>query len=395
MKKSIRDIDVKGKTVIVRCDFNVPLNDKSEITDDIRITGSIPTISYLLEHDAKIVLLSHLGRPNGEPDLKYSLKPVAERLSEVLSREVIFHSVPQVVNEEVKEKVKSLKEGEIILLENVRFRKEETKNGEGFSKELADLADIFVNDAFGTAHRANSSTVGIADYIPAVSGLLIKKEVEFLGDAIRNPERPFLAIMGGAKVSDKILVIESLLEKVDCLIIGGGMSYTFFKAQGYEIGTSILDEKSISLAENLLQKAKDKGVKILLPVDIIGAKEFKNEAETEFFDVDKMPCDYMGLDIGPKSIKLFSDEIEKAKTVIWNGPVGVFEMPNFAEGTIRIAEALAKCQGVTIIGGGDSAAAVAQFGFAQDMTHISTGGGASLEFLEGKELPGIAALQDM
>lgn len=394
MKQTIRDIDVKHKRVIVRCDFNVPLNEEGAITDDIRITSALPTINYLLENGAKVILMSHLGRPDGEANMKYSLKPVADRLSELLKKKIAFVSVPEVVNGEVKKTADSLNDGDVMLLENVRFRKEETKNNPEFAKELADLAEIFVNDAFGTAHRAHASTAGIADYIPAVSGFLIEKEVQFLGNAVENPERPFVAIMGGAKVGDKILVIENLLKKVDTLIIGGGMAYTFFKAKGYEIGTSILDEANIHLAESLLKKAEEKGVKLLLPVDIKAAKEFNNNAESAVFDVDMIPADYMGLDIGPKSCVLFRDEILKAKTVIWNGPVGVFEMSNFADGTIKIAEALADSKAVTIIGGGDSAAAVAQFGMADKMTHISTGGGASLEFLEGKELPGVAVLQD-
>lgn len=394
MKQTIRDIDVRDKRVIVRCDFNVPLNEDGAITDDIRITSALPTINYLLDNGAKVILMSHLGRPDGEANMKYSLKPVADRLSELLKKKITFVSVPEVVNEEIKKTAESLNDGDVMLLENVRFRKEETKNKPEFSKELADLAEIFVNDAFGTAHRAHASTAGIADYIPAVSGFLIEKEVQFLGNAVENPERPFVAIMGGAKVGDKILVIENLLKKVDTLIIGGGMAYTFFKAQGYEIGTSILDAANIHLAESLLKKAEEMGVKLLLPVDIKAAKEFNNDAESAIFDVEKIPADYMGLDIGPRSCGLFRDEILKAKTVIWNGPVGVFEMSNFADGTIKIAEALADSNAVTIIGGGDSAAAVAQFGMADKMTHISTGGGASLEFLEGKELPGVAVLQD-
>lgn len=393
MKKTVRDIDVKGKRVIVRCDFNVPLNGDGKITDDIRITSALPTISYLIDHGAKVILMSHLGRPDGEANVKYTLKPVADRLSELLGKEIRFISAPEVVNEEVIQAAQELPTGEVLLLENVRFRKEETKNGANFSKELADLAEIFVNDAFGTAHRAHSSTAGIAEYLPAVSGFLIEKEVKFLGNAVENPERPFIAIMGGAKVGDKILVIENLLEKVDTLIIGGGMVYTFLKAQGYEIGKSILEADKIDLAAELLKKAEEKGVRLLLPIDVKAAKEFNNESESAEFDCNQIPADWMGLDIGEKSISLFSDEIKKAKTVIWNGPVGVFEMPNFAKGTIKIAEALADSDAVTIIGGGDSAAAVEQFGLADKMTHISTGGGASLEFLEGKELPGIAVLQ--
>lgn len=394
MKKTVRDIDVKGKKVIVRCDFNVPQDKEGNITDDIRITSALPTISYLIEQGAKVILMSHLGRPDGEANMKYTLKPVADRLSELLGKSVLFISAPEVVSEEVSKAAAGLAEGEVMLLENVRFRKEETKNGENFSKELADLAELFVNDAFGTAHRAHSSTAGVADYLPAVSGFLIEKEVKFLGSAVEAPERPFVAIMGGAKVKDKILVIENLLAKVDTLIIGGGMAFTFLKAKGYEIGKSILDAERIDYAAELMKKADEKGVKILLPVDVVAAKEFSNDVETAEFAAEAIPAEWMGLDVGPKSAQLFSEELKNAKTVIWNGPVGAFEMSNFAQGTIAVAKALAEAEAVTIIGGGDSAAAVEQFGYADKMTHISTGGGASLEFLEGKELPGIAVLQD-
>ncbi len=393
-KKTIRDIDVRGKKVIVRCDFNVPLDDKGNITDDIRITAALPTIQYLIENKAKIILMSHMGRPDGEANMKYTLKPVAERLVKLLGQPVAFVSSPAVVDEHVKAAADRLGEGHVLLLENLRFRKEETKNGEEFSKELASLAEIFVNDAFGTAHRAHSSTAGIAAFLPAISGFLIEKEVKFLGGAVENPERPFVAIMGGSKVGDKILVIENLLKKVDTLIIGGGMMFTFFKAQGLEIGKSILDADNVGLAADLMKKAEEAGVKLLLPVDTVAATEFSNEAEADVYAKDAIPADRMGMDIGPESIKLFEEEIAKAKTIIWNGPVGVFEMPSFAEGTRSIAEALADSDGVTIIGGGDSAAAVELFGLAEEMTHISTGGGASLEFLEGKELPGIAVLED-
>ena len=393
-KKTIRDIDVRGKKVIVRCDFNVPLDDKGNITDDIRIAAALPTIQYLIENKAKIILMSHMGRPDGEANMKYTLKPVAERLVKLLGQPVAFVSSPAVVDEHVKAAADRLGEGHVLLLENLRFRKEETKNGEEFSKELASLAEIFVNDAFGTAHRAHSSTAGIAAFLPAVSGFLIEKEVKFLGGAVENPERPFVAIMGGSKVGDKILVIENLLKKVDTLIIGGGMMFTFFKAQGLEIGKSILDADNVGLAADLMKKAEEAGVKLLLPVDTVAATEFSNEAEADVYAKDAIPADRMGMDIGPESIKLFEEEIAKAKTIIWNGPVGVFEMPSFAEGTRSIAEALADSDGVTIIGGGDSAAAVELFGLAEEMTHISTGGGASLEFLEGKELPGIAVLED-
>lgn len=393
MKKTVKDIDVKGKKIIARCDFNVPQKE-GEITDDTRIRAALPTIEYLIEEGAAVILMSHLGRPEGEPNMKYTLKPVAKRISELLGKEVIFAESPVVVDDDVRAKAASLKEGEVMLLENVRFRKEETKNGAEFAKELASLADIFVNDAFGTAHRAHASTAGVADYLPAVSGFLIEKEVKFLGNAVENPKRPFVAIMGGAKVGDKISVIENLLKKVDTLIIGGGMAYTFYKALGYEIGTSILDKDSIGLAKSLLERAEEKGVKLLIPVDVLCAKEFKNETETLICDSDDMPEDMMGMDIGPKTIELYKKEIERAQTVVWNGPMGVFEMENFAKGTLEIAKALGESEAVTIIGGGDSAAAVEQFGLADKMTHISTGGGASLEFLEGKELPGIAVLEE-
>ena len=393
MKKTVRDIEVKGKRVLVRCDFNVPMQD-GKITDDTRIVSAQPTINYLTEHGAKVILLSHMGRPKGEPVKEYSLQPVARKLSELTGKNVIFAASDKVVDDSVETAAANLAEGEIMLLENVRFRKEETKNEASFAKELASLGDIFVNDAFGTAHRAHASTAGIADYLPCVSGFLIEKEVKFLGSAVENPKRPFVAIMGGAKVGDKIPVIENLLKKVDVLIIGGGMSYTFFKAEGLEIGTSILDEDNVQLASQLLKKAEESGVKMLLPVDTICAKEFKNDTEFAAFDKDKIPSDYMGMDIGPKTIKLYEEAIAKAATVVWNGPMGVFEMPNFAKGTRAIAEALAESDAVTIIGGGDSAAACEQFGLKDKMTHISTGGGASLEFLEGKTLPGIAVIQD-
>ncbi len=394
MKKTVKDIEVKGKKVIVRCDFNVPFDKEGNISDDTRITSSMPTIEHLVKQGAKVILMSHLGRPDGEPNMKYTLKPVADRLSQLLGKEVKFISEPTVTGPEVVKAASTLVDGEVMLLENVRFRKEETKNGKEFSKELADLADIFVNDAFGTAHRAHSSTAGVAEFLPAVSGFLIEKELEFLGSAVESPKRPFCAIMGGAKVSDKILVIESLLEKVDSLIIGGGMMFTFLKAKGYDIGTSLLEADKVDLAKELMEKAAAKGVNLLLPVDTLAGKEFKNETDFIAVDVDKMPADRMGLDIGPKSIEIFAKEIKNAKTVIWNGPMGVFEMDNFAKGTIAVAQAMAEADAITVIGGGDSAAAVQQFNLADKMTHISTGGGASLEFLEGKELPGVAVLQD-
>ena len=393
MKKTVKDINVAGKKVLVRCDFNVPMKD-GMITDDRRITSALPTIEYLSAEGAAVILMSHMGRPKGEPKPEYSLKPVADRLTELLGREVIFAASPQVVDENVKKMADDLEGGQIMLLENVRYRAEETKNEEPFTGELASLGEIFVNDAFGTAHRAHCSTAGLAKYMPSVSGFLIEKEVKFLGDALEAPERPFVAIMGGAKVGDKIPVIENLLKKVDTLIIGGGMSYTFFKAMGYEIGTSILDEESIGLAGELMKKAEAAGVELLIPVDTVCAKESDNNSEKAVFDRDKIPADMMGMDIGPDTIKLYCDVISRAKTIVWNGPAGVFEMPSFAEGTKAIAGALAESDAVTVIGGGDSAAAVEQFGFADKMTHISTGGGASLEFLEGKELPGISCLED-
>ena len=393
MKKTVRDIDVKGKKVIERCDFNVPMAD-GKITDDTRITSSLPTINYLLDQGAAVILMSHMGRPKGKADMNYTLKPVADRLSALLGRQVMFISSPDVVDDRVKAAAAALKPGQVMLLENVRFRKEETDNDPGFAKELASMADIYVNDAFGTAHRAHASTAGIASYLPSVSGFLIEKEIRFLGDAVNDPARPFVAIMGGAKVSDKIPVIENLLTKVDTIMIGGGMAYTFFKAMGLEIGTSILDEESIGLAGALLEKAEKSGVKMLLPADVVCAGEFSNDAPARICSREDIPADMMGMDIGPETVRIYSAEIEKASTVVWNGPMGVFEMENFARGTRSIAEALSRCSGVTIIGGGDSAAAVEHFGLAGKMTHISTGGGASLEFLEGKELPGVAVLED-
>ena len=395
MKKTIRDIDLNNKKVIVRCDFNVPLDDAGEITDDTRIRAALPTIQYLIDHGAGIILMSHLGRPKGEPKPEFSLKVVAEYLEELLGHEVEFMDVDTVVDESVKERAAALIPGEIIMLQNVRYRKEETDNDPEFAKELAGLADIFVQEAFGTSHRAHASTAGIADYIPAVSGFLIEKEVKFLDSAVNDPERPFVAIMGGAKVVDKIKVIENLLEKVDTLIIGGGMSYTFFKAQGHEIGKSLLDAESIDLALDLMKKAEEKGVKFMLPVDTVCADEFSNDANRATYKVGEIPADMMGMDIGEETAKLYAEEIKKAKTVVWNGPMGVFEMPNFAAGTKAVAEAMAESDAITVIGGGDSAAAVQGFGLGDKMTHISTGGGASLEFLEGKVLPGIAIIEDM
>lgn len=394
-KKTIEDISVTGKKVLVRCDFNVPQDSDGNITDDRRIRGALPTIKYLMEKGAKVILMSHLGRPKGVGyEEKYSLKPVAERLSSLLGKEVKFAEDGEVVGENAKKLSAELKDGEVLLLENVRFVKGETKNDKVFAEKLASLGEIFVNDAFGTAHRAHSSTAGIADYLPAVAGYLIEKEISVMGKALENPDRPFVAILGGAKVSDKIGVINNLLEKVDKLIIGGGMAYTFMKAQGMEVGKSLLEADKIDYAKEMIEKAKAKGVKLLLPIDTVVAKEFKADAEHYAAEAGEIPADYMGLDIGPKTIDLFTSELKDAKTVIWNGPMGVFEMPAFAVGTKAIAEALSKIDGTTIIGGGDSAAAVEQLGFADKMTHISTGGGASLEFLEGLELPGIAALNN-
>jgi 3-phosphoglycerate kinase len=393
MKKTVRDIEVTGKTVLVRCDFNVPMKD-GVIVDDSRIVAVLPTIDYLLDQGAKIILMSHFGRPEGTPNMKYTLKPVAERLTEFLGKEVFFVSAPNVVDEKVLEKSRELKDRDVMLLENLRFRKQEEENDPEFAGELAGLAEIFVNDAFGTAHRAHASTYGVASYLPAVAGFLMEKEVEFLGDAMKNPEKPFLAIMGGAKVEDKILVISKLMEKVDTLIIGGGMAFPFLRAMGYETGKSLLNEKGVELAKELLSKAEEKQVKMLLPVDVVCAKEFSDDSPRETHSRDQIPEDQMGLDIGPETVALFAKEIEKAKTIFWNGPMGVFEMPNFAVGTLQLARALGQSNGTTIIGGGDSAAAVEQFGLSSKMTHISTGGGASLKFLEGTELPGVSALLD-
>ena len=394
MKKTIRDIELKGKRVLIRCDFNVPLDSNQNITDDTRIRAALPTLEYMVTQGAKVVVMSHLGRPKGKATAEFSLAPVAVRLAELLGKQVEFADSDVVVDDSVKEKVAALKDGDVLLLQNVRFRKEETDNEPGFAKELASLGDVFVQEAFGTAHRAHASTAGVADYLPCVSGFLIEKEVKFLGSALHNPQRPFVAIMGGAKVGDKIKVIENLLTKVDTLIIGGGMSYTFYKAMGLEIGTSILDADNIDLAKMLLEKATSLNVKLLLPVDIVCADEFSNDAKYQTYSRDQIPSDMMGLDIGAETIKLYSEEIAKAKTVVWNGPMGVFEMENFAKGTKAIAEALATSDATTIIGGGDSAAAVEQFGLADKMSHISTGGGASLEFLEGKILPGISIIEE-
>ncbi len=394
MKKTIKDVDWKGVRALVRCDFNVPLDDELLITDDTRIRAALPTIEYLSEHGAKVILMSHLGRPKGEPKEEFSLAPVAVRLSDLLDKPIMFAASDDVVDEGVVDAIEKLEDGDIALLENLRFRKEEEKNDPEFSKALAGLGDVFVQEAFGTAHRAHASTAGVADYLPCVSGFLIEKEVKFLSEAVNTPERPFIAIMGGAKVADKILVIENLLNKVDTLIIGGGMMFTFYKAMGLEIGKSILDEEHVDVAAGLIKTAEEKGVKLLLPVDTVCASEFSNDAKTAVVDREAIPEDMMGMDIGPKSIELFTSAIKDAKTVVWNGPMGVFEMSKFAEGTKAIASALAESDCISVIGGGDSAAAIEQFGFADKVTHISTGGGASLEFLEGKDLPGIAVIQD-
>ena len=393
MKKTIKDVNFEGKRALVRCDFNVPMED-GQITDDGRIKAALPTIKYLVEAKAKVILMSHLGRPKGEPKAEFSLSKVADRLAELAGQPVKFAQSDVVVDDSVRKIASELQNGEIMLLENVRYRKEETDNDLHFAKELSELGDIFVQEAFGTAHRAHASTAGVAEYLPAVSGFLIEKEVKFLGDAVADPKRPFVAIMGGAKVADKIKVIDNLLEKVDTLIIGGGMSYTFFKAKGYEIGSSILDENGIELAKEIMDKANKLNKDLVLPVDIVVADKFENEANTKTVDAENIPSDMMGLDIGPKSIELFNKKIAEAKTVVWNGPVGVFEMENFAKGTRAVADALAESDCISIIGGGDSAAAIKKFGLEDKMTHISTGGGASLEFLEGKELPGIAVIED-
>ncbi|MCY6356849.1 phosphoglycerate kinase [Clostridium sp. ZS2-4] len=393
-KKTVEDINVKNKKVLVRCDFNVPLKD-GVITDENRLVGAMPTIKYLMENGAKVILCSHLGKPKGEAKSELSLAPVAKRLSEMLGCEVVFAADDNVVGENAKNAVANMNNGDVVLLENTRYRKEETKNEENFSKELASLADVFVNDAFGTAHRAHCSTVGVTEFVEeAACGYLIQKELQFLGDSVETPVRPFVAILGGAKVSDKINVINNLLEKVDTLIIGGGMAYTFLKAQGYTIGKSLVEEDRIEYAKEMIEKAEAKGVKFLLPVDNIVGAEFSAETEPVVTENQNIQEGYMGLDIGPKSAALYADAVRGAKTVVWNGPMGVFEFANFAKGTIAVAEAMAEADATTIIGGGDSAAAVNQLGFGDKMTHISTGGGASLEFLEGKELPGIVALSD-
>ena len=394
-KKSIEDINVSGKRVLCRCDFNVPTKN-GKITSDKRIVAAMPTIKYLVDHNAKVILCSHMGKPKGEVKLELSLQVVADRISELLGKPVVM--AKDVVGEDAKTKAAALKDGDVMLLENTRFEKGETKNDPELSKALASMADLFVNDAFGTAHRAHSSTAGVADYLPAVCGYLVQKEVSIMGKALADPERPFVAILGGAKVSDKLNVINNLLEKVDTLIIGGGMAFTFLAAKGYDIGSSLVDSEKIDYCKEMMAKAESKGVKLLLPVDAVVADSFPNpidaEIAVETVAADAIPADKMGLDIGEKSQALFADAVKSAKTVVWNGPMGVFENPTLAKGTIAVAQALADSSAVTIVGGGDSAAACEQLGFADKITHISTGGGASLEFLEGLELPGIACLQD-
>ena len=391
-KKTIRDIDLKGKRVLVRCDFNVPMDENQNITDNRRIVAALPTIKYLIEQECKIVLCSHLGRPKGEFKKEFSLAPVAAELSKQLGQEVLMAT--DVIGENAKTLAENLKPGQVMLIENVRFHKEETENDPEFAKQLANFGEVFVNDAFGTAHRSHASTEGVSHYLPAVSGFLIEKELKFLGDALENPERPFISILGGSKVSDKIGVIDSLLEKVDELLIGGGMSYTFYKALGYSVGNSICEDDKIDLAKELMEKAKTKNVKMLLPIDNKLGKEFSANTETMVVDRESIPDGWEGLDIGPKTIELYTEELKKAKTVIWNGTVGVAEFDLFAEGTNSLAKVLSELDATTIIGGGDTAAAVQKAGLADKMTHVSTGGGASLEFLEGKKLPGIECLMD-
>ena len=393
-KKSVDDINVKGLKVLVRCDFNVPMVD-GKITDENRLVAALPTIKKLIADGGRVILCSHMGKPKGEPKPELSLAPVAARLSELLGQEVKFAADATVVGENAKAAVEAMQDGEVVLLENTRYRKEETKNGEEFSKELASLCEVFVNDAFGTAHRAHCSNVGVTQFVEtAAVGYLMQKEIDFLGNAVNNPERPFVAILGGSKVSSKISVIENLLDKVDTLIIGGGMAYTFCKAQGGNVGKSLLEEDYLEYALNMVKKAEEKGVKLLLPVDDVVADAFSNDANTQVVASGEIPADYMGLDIGPKTAELYAEAVKTAKTVVWNGPMGCFEMPNFANGTETVAKALSETDAVTIIGGGDSAAAVNQLGYGDKMTHISTGGGASLEFLEGKDLPGVVAAND-
>ena len=394
-KKMIDDLNCKGKRVLVRCDFNVPLDKECNITDENRITAALPTIKKIINDGGRLILCSHMGKPKGEVKPELSLLPVAKRLSQLLNKEVVFANDDNVVGEKAKGAVANMKDGDIVLLENTRFRKEETKNEESFSKELATLADVFVNDAFGTSHRSHCSTVGVTGYITETAvGYLMEKEIAYMGNAINSPKRPLVAILGGAKVEDKLPVINNLLDKVDTLIIGGGMAYTFLKAKGYEVGASLLDTNSIDFAREMMNKAKEKNVSLLLPVDIVIAKEFKSDTEFKTVSAEAMPSGWQGLDIGEETSKIFSDALKSAKTVIWNGPMGVFEFKNFANGTIEVAKTLASIDAITIIGGGDSAAAVNNLGFGDKMSHISTGGGASLKLLEGAELPGVTAVSD-
>ncbi len=395
-KKTVKDLDVKGKKVLVRVDFNVPLSkeEKGKIADDARIKAAIPTINYLSENGAKVILMSHLGRPKGEANPEFSLKQVADYLANEYKDKFTFIPSDLVVDEKVKEEVNKLEDGQIALLENTRYRKEETKNGEDFAKELASLADLYVNDAFGTSHRAHASNVGVASILPSAVGFLIEKEIEVMGKALEDPDHPFVSILGGAKVSDKIGVIENLITKVDTILIGGGMAYTFLKAMGKEIGKSLLEEDKMDLSLELIEKAKANGVEILLPVDVVIADKIEAGVATEIVDIDNIPVDKEALDIGPKTAKLFADKIKEAKTVVWNGPMGVFEIKEFSNGTNEVAKALAESDAVTIVGGGDSALAIEMAGLKDKITHVSTGGGASLEFLEGKELPGITAIED-
>lgn len=395
-KKVITDLEVRSKRVIVRVDFNVPMSktEEGKITDNARIVAALPTIKYLIENNARIILLSHLGRPKGEAKKEFSLAPVAKELSKLLNKDVKFLQSNLVVDDNVKDEVLKLKDGEVALLENTRFRNEETKNIDDFSKELAELGELYINDAFGTSHRAHCSNVGLCKFLPSAVGFLVEKEISIMGKALSNPERPFVAILGGAKVSDKITVIENLIEKVDSIIIGGGMAFTFLKSLGYSVGKSLLEDDKVDFAKELIEKAKSKNVKILLPIDVVVSKEFSNDSEFKTVNIDSIGDDYMGLDIGEKTVKLFSDEINNAKTVVWNGPMGVFEMSNFAKGTFEIAKSIAESEAISIIGGGDSASAAEKSGYKDKITHISTGGGASLEFLEGKILPGIDSIDN-
>ena len=395
-KKVITDLEVRSKRVIVRVDFNVPMSktEEGKITDNARIVAALPTIKYLIENNAKVILLSHLGRPKGEAKKEFSLAPVAKELSKLLNKDVKFLQSNLVVDDNVKDEVLKLKDGEVALLENTRFRNEDTKNIDDFSKELAELGELYINDAFGTSHRAHCSNVGLCKFLPSAVGFLVEKEISIMGKALSNPERPFVAILGGAKVSDKITVIENLIEKVDSIIIGGGMAFTFLKSLGYSVGKSLLEDDKVDFAKELIEKAKSKNVKILLPIDVVVSKEFSNDSEFKIVNIDSIGDDYMGLDIGEKTVKLFSDEINNAKTVVWNGPMGVFEMSNFAKGTFEIAKAIAESEAISIIGGGDSASAAEKSGYKDKITHISTGGGASLEFLEGKILPGIDSIDN-